>query len=135
MIMSESFDDALVAGIIAIRRLPSRRRPVEVGLVRNDDEPACPRRLFGPPIRASCGASDHDRLRSELPNTGLDRLSVGSAPTADDSDSHVTDPEIHTNADAAAPSRRRASKDSSMCQPETERSSTTIIEGAGAAIR
>jgi len=101
--------------------------------VHYDDEPARPRCLFGPPIRASCGAGDHDRLHSELRNAGLDRLSVGSAPAPDDSDPHVTDPEIHTKADAAAPTRRRASVDSSMCQPETERSSTTIIEGSGSA--
>jgi hypothetical protein len=52
-------------------------------------------------------------------DAGLDRLPVGSAPTPDDPDSHVTDPEIHPTPPPTPPRQRRASNDSSMCKPET----------------
>jgi len=103
--------------------------------VYHDAETVRSRCLFGPAVWSSSASSDDDRVRRKLCDAGHNRTSIRAPSASNNSDLHVTDPEIQTNADAETPSPRRASNISSTCQPETARSSITIIEGDGSATR
>ena len=99
-----------------------------------DAEAARSRCLFRPVVWSSRASGDDNRVRRELSDAGLDRPAIGTPPTSDNSDSHVTVPPIHTNADVEVPRLRSAVNDSSMCQPDVARSSTRITDETGSAI-